>query len=930
MDHRHSSHGQASDEAPSLESQQLSPNPTTSAAPTSTLLQDLLREKRAQTRIQPDSSRKTSRQSNAFDGRDIQSSPIGPVSPMDGHTRQSRRSSGFGLKGLGVSKEMGVRETEEVRCLTAPSHLCSAYVVAQHISKINKQNFDLKLELYHRRQKNEALEAKLEKMQQLHAKNQELEIVNQELQVINEDLHRELERRNQAIHEAVSSICQLEAKVEALELNAIDTRPTTATQDLDCPRSDTESCVQPLRPPPQSEVQVPSTPIAVSNLPSRHAPNDLKTTPVLPVKSPKRGTPVNSKTPWRTPSFLREKNESTNALRGLYMANEDAANSTFSLGPIPRPSSLFSKDGSQNAPDPDSYALNSPRLSILSESSFLSVYGKHKDLGIDSQNEEEDGEPDDTKSMNERAHFRDDLRDDSRQRGARIQKWVDGHTPSPTKQKASRNRANDQFSSIEGILHEESPSSKDASTVSAKKHKSRLQRSDSSSSSKTPSLAGPIFGLNPIPPLPPTPDTMGTPNKELLNNSTNSVVTERSLLNGTQYPANGYSALVPDARPHTADSAPVVSNYGEAQGLGTDAGFEDLRGKPESTHVEQSEFSDTPKTLISPRTESMFMGSSINNTQATKSKRLIRPPLTTYGTDMMFNGEGYDAIQSSRNQSYPSPAPNHRRRSLQPSIHHGASGLSSADSPTLPPKEWLSASSDIGTPPQPEHENNPNQFLSCDYGEEEFTTDDSTFPADAPRTDADSKLPRSALRFKLPKMSLGPNTTTRPNVASRLFGRSNSQSVIVEPTDSKERPRTLSSADRQPRPSNPFFQSNIKPPTTIPNPKLSYVAHPGPAGNHDRQAPTQPPNQSRRRSGLWDSLPRSNTEGNVGTRTERDSPVNGPGPRRGGPSDAGSHQRTESESRQSTRDEGTGGKKWGMGIGRSESFRGFGKRMVGK
>lgn len=82
------------------------------------------------------------------------------------------------------------------------------------ISKIKKENFDLKLELFHRRQRAEVLEAKFAHVEHLEKNNEELSRDNEEMQSINEDLLTELEKRDAAIQEAVGLICELEGKLE--------------------------------------------------------------------------------------------------------------------------------------------------------------------------------------------------------------------------------------------------------------------------------------------------------------------------------------------------------------------------------------------------------------------------------------------------------------------------------------------------------------------------------------------------------------------------------------------------------------------------------------------------------------------------------------------------------------------------------------------
>lgn len=89
--------------------------------PTSALLQDLLREKKAQNhhlrRISHNRAANKLDTGLSLDGRQVQSSPLGPLHSREDTTKQRRRASGIGaLDGAGL-KEMGAREMNEVRSL---------------------------------------------------------------------------------------------------------------------------------------------------------------------------------------------------------------------------------------------------------------------------------------------------------------------------------------------------------------------------------------------------------------------------------------------------------------------------------------------------------------------------------------------------------------------------------------------------------------------------------------------------------------------------------------------------------------------------------------------------------------------------------------------------------------------------------------------
>ena len=225
----------------------------------------------------------------------------------------------------------------------------------QHVSKLNKQNFDLKLELFHRRQRSDAMEAELEKMKSL-------EDENAELHSINDDLLKELELRDVAVKEVVALICELEAKIEAAELRQLTSDHGLRDDGTPGPYQNPSSSGfrDALRTPP----------------PSQDHEDQLS-----PLRQPHTADPhatTKPKTLGRPPSFLQEKKPSTSALRSVYQA--DGNPSFISLNRAGSP---------MKSNDPDTYTLNSPRLSMLSESSFLSVYGKSPRSQHDTSEESE-------------------------------------------------------------------------------------------------------------------------------------------------------------------------------------------------------------------------------------------------------------------------------------------------------------------------------------------------------------------------------------------------------------------------------------------------------------------------------------------------------------------------------------------------------------
>lgn len=93
------------------------------------------------------------------------------------------------------------------------------------LDKLSKQNFDLKLEVFHRREKTEELERKVQQLEEmleivpvLEMEKQIMEADNNELLTMNEELIVELEMRDKALNEAVGIICELEARVKTLQM----------------------------------------------------------------------------------------------------------------------------------------------------------------------------------------------------------------------------------------------------------------------------------------------------------------------------------------------------------------------------------------------------------------------------------------------------------------------------------------------------------------------------------------------------------------------------------------------------------------------------------------------------------------------------------------------------------------------------------------
>lgn len=637
----------------------------------------------------------------------------------------------------------------------------------QHISKINKQNFDLKLELFHRRQRNGELEAKLEK-------TETLENDNQELQSINEDLLLELEKRDIAIQEAVDLICELEAKIEEMGAAESYFRQRGRTPELEQGNSV-----------PASPLSTKSRSKDLGTPPQTNGHNvDMEDQARLGLSSPRIGppSPTPSNSSRRVPSFLRDTKKSTNMLRSLYLNDASQTQGNPSSISLARPGSMFS--GEEEDDDYiDRQMLNSPRLSILSESGFSSIYGRPKERSL-------------SPAQNLDAHVpqqspKDNQSPRNNQREERLQNWLEERNrPSTPPRQKSRVGLNDQFSSIDQVLKKVpgSPNGQQPEKSQCGEPRpcqertpekpTRNQTRERQSRPSSPAFGGPMFGGGL---LPPTPDTMSTATVAA-NSSTPSIVTEKSLLDGTPYPAKGFSALMPTTRPRTSDSN-IASNFGTA--LVYNQGHTSPQASP-------------PKSR-SPRAE----------------QRLVRPSLTTSATEIMFDADCYSRTRASRTISYPSPTSRTRRGSnqLSPVSSKGSNPLSDK-TPTLSSRDNTSASSATATP----RRRFPGDTNQCSPTAIRDTSTPTPISADL-QPEASRDITRaSSLRSKMAKMSLTPSQSTQKSVASRLFRRSNSQNIQNphQTTSSPSRPPVAHA--RLPRPSSLYGSGPVYGQNPFPNP----------------------------------------------------------------------------------------------------------------
>lgn len=118
---------------PEAQNHQFSQSSADRMSPSSALLQDLLREKKASQH-----ARRTSHQSDyATYERQVQSSPIAPPAVNQPRKASDRRTSGYA-----APKEMGLREMEEVR---RPCSNCRNVMLTYRIVHFQDQQAKLRL-----------------------------------------------------------------------------------------------------------------------------------------------------------------------------------------------------------------------------------------------------------------------------------------------------------------------------------------------------------------------------------------------------------------------------------------------------------------------------------------------------------------------------------------------------------------------------------------------------------------------------------------------------------------------------------------------------------------------------------------------------------------------------------------------------------------
>ena len=625
-----------------------------SANPANQMLQDMLRERRSHSRrtqaARSSLSRNMRVEESDLDSSELRSSPAGSGSRYKTSSVASRRTS-TSVGRATVQKEMGLREMQEVRieetCDTA------SLTGPQHISRIDKLNFDLKLEVFHRRERNETLEKRVEELEQC-------EISYDELQSTHDQLLLEFEKQKLVLDDAVAHIINLEAQNEDMQAFIQDEH--------------------------------------LIKLESRaHGPNFTGLAGPSHAKD-KEKEPRISRSQSRTSISQRQESRSSGKSKSRSLHTSDKGHSVQGSSRDPRPSRRYTsraslsqtsqpaptsrKGGSQEGGSPyggdieieeedggefaEHRALDSPRLSILSESGFASMYGDRCEART--PNSESDQHVSSSSVPTEDGP----AAEWSSQRETKVNEWMDARgRPSTPPNRSLHPQSSGRFSSINQMLRNISSTTADRKatgtakqspeTASPAKIKTHVLHPAATSSPQkrnrvTRSYSSSMAVSNLGGRLPPTPDTMSTATIGG-NSSTQSIVAEKSLRDHGRAPSNTFNLLASYERPTTSEGR-YVGNSKDNDDRSIDSvavGSEEDDGH--STKVERSDYNVRPGD-VGMDAPSSFLGGSILPDQMIGGASKVRPPMTTRATDMVYNGEGYALVQPTRTISYPSPQSN--------------------------------------------------------------------------------------------------------------------------------------------------------------------------------------------------------------------------------------------------------------------------------
>ncbi|KAM0716327.1 hypothetical protein Q7P37_007772 [Cladosporium fusiforme] len=542
--------------------------------------------------------------------RPYDSSPLAPLSKYGSEVGNGSANASLSSGGR-KRRTPGARELDE------------------QMDRLNKQNFDLKLEIDHRRESQAKMQAEIESMHGTVDRAQRIAEEHEELMLINSRLVEELEKRDKAIQEAADIICELEEKIEEYEeRRATETRPSTAHADSGYAGTETHEQLPPSSP-PEAVVDSPAA----------------RQTPAAAAASNRLNSAVQTQTPARPrrePAFLTSQKDSTTALRSVYLdAGKD-------LHPVKSFNSILSRRTSGGFDD-DALAedvLNSPRLSALSESSFPSIYGKKVDTPEKFGWEDEMELPESERPFGS-AHSRQDSI-------TRVNQWIEDRqsmtdTPSKSNRISSPLLPATMIPSPQ-LRRKQTENSILSLSSAAASARSKLLETPASvrpvpvvaskQAPRTPTAqANAVFGDSM---LPPTPESVST---QMLRPSHSNFASERSLLDTT--PAHKLKTFAPleprsSANPKHMQTSPELHGEYNNSAQTNKFGYEQTAINQTAIDDDESETDEEYHDAMSDTVHDVDMdydgfpdGNSITNGTPSRFFKYDKPSSAV--TDMFFN-----------------------------------------------------------------------------------------------------------------------------------------------------------------------------------------------------------------------------------------------------------------------------------------------------
>ncbi|GAB7350373.1 hypothetical protein MBLNU459_g1000t1 [Dothideomycetes sp. NU459] len=488
----------------------------------------------------------------------------------------------------------------------------------KRLDQLSKLNFDLKMELFHCREKMVKMQEQCGILAARAEYSDKLVEENKTLLDLNDSLVKELEKRDTAVQEAVSIICDLEERIEHLEQ-----LPSTETPSMPQSRRTTK----------------------------KHLTSDPTTSGPQPI------TPESlTRSSKRIPSFVCEKKPSTTALRSVYL--EPAPR----LQAIKSYTSLLSQRESRADDGVEVDILDSPRLSVLSESSFPSIYNSNKPVfGPGDALGAAGGLREDSQALSQLTYDR--YRSDNNS----ISQWVESRVcedfprqvsedsyleqPPADQHLQSRPFTGLQHQSLSNNFVTKSGASQLkilSDTRQTSQHENRKQNRFRSISNEDllrtgrPSLGGPIFGETF---LPPTPESAST---RLLRESRSSMADSKSLGRASAKLDNENNASKRDgAAYHSVNSIAFGTHNNLLSRSWQDHNRWNNRNSALSSSEEEDEdtapqdVETASSTIRDLENESYPTGGSI--VTGTPSRFQIRH-VSPVATNMLFDGDGMDEV----------------------------------------------------------------------------------------------------------------------------------------------------------------------------------------------------------------------------------------------------------------------------------------------